>query len=635
MLFGIQRPIIRSINLMSLKSVPAYLVMNTGASAGARFELIADQQNLMGRDWECRIVLNDPQCSRVHAELFRGEDGWWIRDNGSSNGTFVNGQVVDEARLVDGTQVRIGNSVFSFSEKLQSGQPAQQVPEVDLDSPEEDRTTGQLTVVLDKTLNPRETGQYTLDFLQGHNWGRDFFFLFQLSVKLLSVKDPESVVQVSMERLFERTEATAAGFLWLSEQGDLTPKTVFPADQRDKLQLDPVLTSRVVKKKNAIRVEHETNDAWADSICVPLVGEDQVTGAIHLYRDSQPFHNSHFQLACATANIIQRALTNANEVASLEVKHYRLVEKSAAFDELKGESSSMQELKSRITRVAKASGCVLVRGESGSGKELVARAIHRASPRADRPMLSVNCAAIPRELMESQLFGHKKGAFTSAERDHVGWFQQADLGTLFLDEIGELTLEGQAKLLRTLEGHPFLPVGGTKEVDVDVRVICATNRDLKEFVKEKKFREDLYYRLSVYELYIPPLRERETDIQLLIDFFLEHFRTQHGKPNIRLSKAANAKLVAYQWPGNVRQLRNVIDSAVVMAEGDEILVEDIGIRDNGIEELETLRIDHWEQKLIRDALKRTANSVPKAAELLGISRATLYRKIDEYGIERK
>ena len=168
----------------------------------------------------------------------------------------------------------------------------------------------------------------------------------------------------------------------------------------------------------------------------------------------------------------------------------------------------MHDLKAKITRVAKAPGCVLVRGESGSGKELVARAIHRASPRADRPMVSVNCAAIPADIMESQLFGHKAGSFTGADRDHIGYFQQADLGTLFLDEVGELTLEGQAKLLRILEGHPFLPVGATKEVKVDVRLIAATNQDLQKYVREKRFREDLFYRLSVFELYLPPLRDR-------------------------------------------------------------------------------------------------------------------------------
>ena len=606
--------------------------MNTGASAGARFELLPTEENMLGRDWECKIVLNDPQCSRVHACVFRNEDGWWIRDNSSSNGTFVNGQTVREARLVDGSEVRIGNSVFSFTERIkpQTSPAAPEQPSVE-SCPE---TTG-LTVIHDREMDPQETGHYTLDFLKGHNWGKDFFFLFQLSVKLLSVSDPETVLEISVERLCDRTESTAAGFLWLSEDGRLTPKKVFPADEADKVQLDSELTNRVVKQKKAIRVEHETNDKWADSICVPLINtESKVVGAIHLYRDTNPFHTSHFQLAGATANIIERALANANSFSSLRAQHNRLVEKSANFDELKGECEEMLELKSKITRIAKASGSVLVRGESGAGKELVARAIHRSSPRSKRPMLSVNCAAMPRDLMESQLFGHKKGSFTGAERDHVGWFQQADLGTLFLDEVGELTLEGQAKLLRTLEGHPFLPVGGTEEISVDVRVICATNRDLKEFVVEKKFREDLYYRLSVYELYIPPLRDRGSDIQMLIEFFLDHFKVQHGKHETKLSASANSRLLEYQWPGNVRQLRNVIDSAVVMSESDMIELTDLGIRDASSGELDTLRIDHWEQKLIRDALKRTKNSVPKAAKLLGISRATLYRKIDEYNIER-
>jgi len=450
------------------------------------------------------------------------------------------------------------------------------------------------------------------------------------------------VISICMKRLFDRTSASAAGFLWLSEEGSLTPRVFIPEDQADILELNPSLTSRVVTERRALRVEKGTGETkkskkklFSDSICVPLVSDDQVKGAIHLYRSDTPFHDSHFNLAVALANIMIRSLDRAHRLSALTAEHNSLVRKSATFDEMKGESPKMLELKSKIGRVAKASGSVLVRGESGAGKELVARAIHRSSPRKDRPMLSVNCAAIPRELMESQLFGHKKGSFTSADRDHIGWFQQADLGTLFLDEIGELTLEGQAKLLRTLEGHPFLPVGGTEEVSVDVRVICATNRDLKEFVAEKKFREDLFYRLSVYELYIPPLRDRESDVQMLIDFFLDHFRMQHGKPNLKLSKEANTRLLGYQWPGNVRQLRNVVDSATVMAEGDEILETDLGIRDASDGEFETLRIDHWERKLIIDALKRTSNNVPKAAELLGISRATLYRKIDDYGIERK
>jgi Nif-specific regulatory protein len=279
------------------------------------------------------------------------------------------------------------------------------------------------------------------------------------------------------------------------------------------------------------------------------------------------------------------------------------------------------------------SGSVLIRGESGAGKELVAGALHKASPRADRPMLAVNCAAIPDDLMESQLFGHKAGAFTGADRDHAGFFQQADLGTLFLDEVGELTLQGQAKLLRVLEGHPFLPVGSNTEVKVDVRVIAATNQDLQTYVREKKFREDLYYRLSVFELHIPPLRDRGDDIARLIDFFVAHFRRQHGRPDLAMSDGARAKLLNYTWPGNVRQLRNVIDSAVVLADR-QIEPLDLGLRDVAVDMFDSLRIDDWEKRLIAEALERTRGSVPEAAKLLGIGRATLYRKIDEYGIPR-
>ena len=237
--------------------------------------------------------------------------------------------------------------------------------------------------------------------------------------------------------------------------------------------------------------------------------------------------------------------------------------------------------------------------------------------------------------MESQLFGHKAGSFTSADRDHIGFFQQADLGTLFLDEVGELTLEGQAKLLRILEGHPFLPVGATEEVSVDVRVIAATNQNLQKYVRDKRFREDLYYRLSVFELYLPPLRDRGDDIGLLVDFFLDHFRRQHGRPNLGLTDAARAKLLTYHWPGNVRQLRNVLDSAVVLADDDSIRPHDLALRDSGSSsELETLRIDEWEKRLITEALNRTGDNVPEAAKLLGIGRATLYRKIEQYHIER-
>ena len=363
-------------------------------------------------------------------------------------------------------------------------------------------------------------------------------------------------------------------------------------------------------------------------------GERTTLGAIHVYLEDGRFRQSDFDFIISVANIVAIALVRACALTTLQSDYQRLVEKSPGHDELIGNCAPMRDLKSKINRVAKAPGCVLVRGESGSGKELVARAIHRTSPRADRPMVSVNCAAIPGELIESQLFGHKAGSFTSADRDHVGFFQQADLGTLFLDEVGELTLEGQAKLLRILEGHPFLPVGATEEITVDVRVIAATNQNLQKYVRDKRFREDLYYRLSVFELYLPPLRDRGEDVDLLVDFFLDHFRRLHGRPNLVLTDTARTKLHEYRWPGNVRQLRNVLDSAVVLADDESIRPHDLALRDSGSSELETLRIDEWEKRLITEALNRTADNVPEAAKLLGIGRATLYRKIEQYHIDR-
>ncbi len=603
-------------------------MMTTGAKSGTRYQLVSADENLLGRDWQCRVVLNDPQCSRVHASIFSNEDGWWLEDRDSSNGTFVNGQRVKEAQLMDGTEVRIGACKFTFVDNPDD-------PSV-LDEP--DAVDSSQTVILDEAFDASETGQYTLEFLKNHNWGEDFFFLFQLSVKLLSVDNPDEVVQICVRRLFDRTQASVSGFMWLTDHGQLTPKFVYPEKRSKDLELNERLTKRVINQKHAIRIEHSSSvdgKGYADSICSPLIIDDEVVGALHLYSQANVFRDEQFQLAKSVSNIMSRSLDRANRQASLQADHDRLAAASGDSSELIGDSEPMLNLKSKIKRIAKATGCVLVRGESGAGKELVARALHRASPRSNRPMLSVNCAAIPRDLMESQLFGHKKGSFTSADSDHIGWFQQADTGTLFLDEIGELTLEGQAKLLRILEGHPFLPVGGTEEVTVDVRVICATNRDLREFVNDKKFREDLFYRLTVFELSIPPLRDRGSDIQLLIDFFLDHFTQNHGRPGLELSKSANEKLLSFQWPGNVRQLRNVIDSAIVMAEGEQIEIEDLGIRDVSGDELESLKIDYWERKLIKQALKRTSDNVPKAAALLGISRATLYRKIDEYSIERK
>jgi len=613
--------------------VYTYITLLAGNRAGSSFVLNDEIETRIGRGLDCQIVLNDPLSSRVHARVFYADDAWWIKDAESRNGTFVNNQKAVEAQLVDGCQIKVGTTELPFHQS--ATRPT--------DAVTADPSVTQ-TIVRDTPIPMQSAGveSDTITALQDPARARDFLVLHDLSVQLLGVSDPDEVVRTSIQLLHRRTRASVVGFLWVSDERVLKPKLLVPEDASDKVSLSKSLTEGVCSKRHAVWIDNQsagpdTNALahFADAICVPLVHDQTTLGAIHLYLESGRFEQTDFDLAIALANLLTVALARARQQAILAAQHQRLVAKSAESDELIGDSPPMKRLKQKIGRIARATGCVLIRGESGSGKELVARAIHRASARSDRPMLSVNCAAIPRDLMESQLFGHKRGAFTGADADHLGWFQQADSGTLFLDEVGELTLEGQAKLLRILEGHPFLPVGATQEVQVDVRVIAATNRDLAEIVREKSFREDLYYRLSVFELLVPPLRERGPDIRRLVGFFLDHFKLQHGRPNLTLTEAAHTKLLSYAWPGNVRQLRNVIDSAVVMAEGVAIEPTDLGLRDASTDhDWESLRLDVWEQKLIREALARSGNNVPEAAKMLGIGRATLYRKLDDYGIKR-
>lgn len=602
----------------------AYLSVRSGPEKGKQFPLDPERPMHIGRGTNCEIMLTDPVSSRFHAVVYFEDGNWHLRDTSSRNGTLVNGQKTDHARLLDQSVVTVGSTDMQLIEPNAGGadDPMMQ------------------TVVQDITATER-SWHTDVDPLAALATTGHVLDLYTLSLSLLQSDNPDAVIDTVIELLRDRTSADVVGLSFDSGDGRLRPQRVVPSEETESVNLGKGLIRRVVRDGEAIWINEESSreipklqERWSDVIYVPLDSGNNNLGVLHLYRQNPTFHEAHFELAVAAGRLLAVGLTRAFEHDSLRAEKRRIADRNAETDELLGNSKAMTRLKAKIERVGRANGSVLIRGESGAGKELVARAVHRASPRARRPMLTVNCAAIPRDLIESQLFGHRKGSFTGADSDHVGWFQQSHTGTLFLDEIGELTLEGQAKLLRILEGHPFLPVGATEEVLVDVRVIAATNRDLAEFVREKKFREDLFYRLSVFELLVPPLRDRDDDIGLLIDHFLDHFRRQHGRGDLQLSDSARTRLLEYPWPGNVRQLRNVIDSAVVMADEPSIEIDDLGLRDAGVSRMDTLRIDQWEQRLIRKALERTGGSVPEAARLLGISRATAYRKITEYDIER-
>ena len=290
----------------------------------------------------------------------------------------------------------------------------------------------------------------------------------------------------------------------------------------------------------------------------------------------------------------------------------------------------MKRVVEQIGRVGPASSTVLILGESGTGKELVARSIHDMSRYSAGPYVTVNCAAFSESLLESELFGHEVGAFTGADRRYIGQFERANRGTLFLDEVGEMSLACQAKLLRVLEGHPFQRVGGDEEIGVDVRMIAATHRNLPEMITEQKFREDLYYRLRVIDIKMPPLCERDEDAIELATMFVELFRKQMGRGPLRLSHAAMDSIRTYRWPGNVRELKNAVERAVVLGQGEEMEASDLGLPGSSASyttrpEMSTLK--EAEERHIKFVLDRCGGNKSQACKILGIGRATLYSKL--------
>jgi two-component system response regulator HydG len=300
----------------------------------------------------------------------------------------------------------------------------------------------------------------------------------------------------------------------------------------------------------------------------------------------------------------------------------------------------MRRLYDQLARIADSDSSILITGESGTGKELVARTIHKRSRRRAAPFIAVNCAALPESLLESELFGHAKGAFTDARAERKGLILQADGGTLLLDEIGDVPLAMQVKLLRALEERVVRPVGGDKEISFDVRILSATNRDLEVALEEQRFREDLYYRLNVIQLELPPLRARATDVLLLASHYLRRFAEQMNKPVTGISERAAEKLLAYSWPGNVRELRNVVERAVALTRFEKIAVEDLPdkIRDyrssqviiGGQDPTELLSLEDVERRYILHVLETVGGNKTTAARILGLDRKTLYRKLEQY-----
>jgi DNA-binding NtrC family response regulator len=405
---------------------------------------------------------------------------------------------------------------------------------------------------------------------------------------------------------------------------------------------DAVLVDVMLPDANGLDVLRWIRDRNSDTAVLMITAFGTVEnaviamklGAFHYL--TKPFKNEEVKLLVAGAVRTTRLRTENRDLKRELEQRYR-------FEKIVGKSRAMQEVYRFIDQVAQSRATVLINGESGTGKELVAHAIHRRSPRADEPFMIVNSHSIPTDLLEDNLFGHTRGAFTGASASKIGLLEVADGGTVLFDEISTVTPEVQTKLLRVIQDKEFLPLGALENRLVDVRIIAATNEDLKHLIAVGRFREDLYYRLNVISVAIPPLRARMEDIPILVEHFLERFNTENGKSVSRVSPAVMDRFFAHTWPGNVRELENVVERGVVLARGDEIGVDllptDMSLRvalpdapalAEGVRFYDA--VGRFERQLIEGALRRTGGVQKHAAELLGLKATTLNEKIKRLGI---
>ncbi|GMU02400.1 sigma-54 dependent transcriptional regulator [Corallococcus caeni] len=431
------------------------------------------------------------------------------------------------------------------------------------------------------------------------------------------------------------------GYTVVSAQSPAGVKATLDAEDVDLVLMDLNYARDTTSGREGLDLLGELRARDALLPVVVMTAWGSVEGAVEAMRlgardyVQKPWDNTRLLATLRTQLELSRALRRGRR---LEEENQHLRREQGGRSPLVGESRAMQPVRRLIERVAPSSAPVLVTGEHGTGKEVVARLLHAASPRADRPFVAVNSGGLSEGVFESELFGHVKGAFTDAKADRIGCFELADGGTLFLDEIGNMLLAQQAKLLRVLQTGELHPVGSSRTRRVDVRVVSATNVDLGKAVVEGRFREDLLYRLNTVEVQLPPLRERREDIPLLAAHFLSAQGQRYGRPHIHLAPGALEALLAYPWPGNVRELEHAVERALLMAVGDRVEAEDlllkrVGLASGGTKRLEEMTLEEVERYLIERALGRHDGNVSEAAKALGLSRSALYRRLQYYGIK--
>jgi transcriptional regulator with GAF, ATPase, and Fis domain len=616
----------------------------------------------VGRESANQIHLPDLSVSRRHCVIKPEGDGFTVTDLDSFNGTAVNGVPVKERALTHGDRLTVGNSQFLFL--LHEGEPPPASGPVQLDEGlDEGREVTQMTVRLRAEdvlyLQPEKV---VAALPPTARLARDLNALLKISTAVNSVRGLDALQRQLLELLFEVVPAERGAILLLGERAASREQaggagqagdgfaSVFGWDRAAgagrAVQVSRTVVRQVLKDGAALLTndlsEAESPDSLIASearslLVVPLAHLKQKLGVIYL-STSDPvvwFDEDHLQLVTAIASIAAVAVENVRHVEGLERENRRLTEEINIERNMVGESKRMREVYGFIAKVAPTDSTVLIRGESGTGKELAARAIHLNSPRAAKPFVAINCAALTETLLESELFGHEKGAFTGAVAQKKGKLEVADGGTVFLDELGEMPMPLQIKLLRVLQEQEFERVGGTRPIKVDIRLIAATNRDLEAAIKDGSFRHDLYYRLNVVALKLPPLRERREDIPLLSSAFAAKYAAKCKRQIRGISAEARACLQRYDWPGNVRELENAIERAVVLGSGDLIEPEDLPevVLENDAGEGSAAATEYHEavketkKQLILKACAEAGGSYVEAAKLLGLHPNYLHRLI--------
>lgn len=658
----------------------SYLVIREGAVWREIYRLPPSGALItLGRDPSNRVVLSDDRCSRTHCAVFHEETGWCIRDLGSRNGTTVNGvPVADTAPLTEGAIIHLGTTELLFTSELsrpmdellpgsaaltREANPSELVASADSDTN---------PVILDRTSEPRFITESALigdEAGIGVSLRETFATLYQLIVGMMSAADTKRVCETVLEGLLPAVGADIGAVLLFPEDvedrtqpGNLRIVAYRAPEESPYRRVSTKLSRSVLREGEAILARGLSSaatptdfgslrDIAATSvICAPVRHEGRVHGVLHIYsRHAERHLNTNaLELALAVGDHLAIILNTLNQKESLAESLRRAEDQNKSLthlleieSDLIGDSRPMRELRDSIARVAVSDATVLIRGESGVGKELVSRAVHFNSNRREGPFVCVNCAALTETLLESELFGHEKGAFTGATERKAGKFEQADGGTLFLDEVGEMSPSIQAKFLRVLEGQSFERVGGHTSIHVDVRIVAATNRNLEEAVEAGEFRRDLLYRLQVIELYAPLLSEHAEDIPLLAQHLLERACRRLGRTLMEFTPDAIEKLCAYSWPGNVRELRNVVERAAVLNPGERITAAELlfspqvgaAAAEPAEAEPAPVSLEELERRHILQTLETVKWNKRETARLLGINRSTLDRKLQKYEVE--